>query len=116
MHSFQKQIFLYQLAVVAFVAACSTFSIQLELDFALHRACEVHTLSRPIHFQCTKHEIVSSMDSVIDSALIEAEKEHVVTAQKRKGEKPKTNPSRKRLEFDFAKQVSHTAVLYTERC
>lgn len=45
------------------------------------------------------------MDSVIDSALIEAEKEHVITAQKRAGEKPKSNPSRKRLEFDFAKQV-----------
>lgn len=46
------------------------------------------------------------MDSVIDSALIQAGKDHVAAAQQRKGEKPKTNPSRKRLEFDFAKQVS----------
>jgi hypothetical protein len=48
------------------------------------------------------------MDSVIDNALIEAEKEHVVTAQKRKGQKPKINPSRKRLDFDFAKQVKNS--------
>lgn len=52
-----------------------------------------------------RHEQLHTMDSVIDSALIEAEKEHVATAQKRKGEKAKSNPSRKRLEFDFAKQV-----------
>lgn len=49
------------------------------------------------------------MDSVIDSALIEAEKEHVATAQKRAGEKAKSNPARKRLEFDFAKQVCPSA-------
>lgn len=45
------------------------------------------------------------MDSVIDEALIGAEKEHVVAAKQRQGEQQKTKPSRKRLEFDFAKQV-----------
>ena len=57
------------------------------------------------------------MDSVIDSALIEAEKEHVVTARNRKGEQQKTKPSRKRLEFDFAKQVrdAHLVCIYLEK-
>lgn len=59
----------------------------------------------------TEHDCRREMDSVIDEALIGAEKEHVVAAKKRQGEQQKTKPSRKRLEFDFAKQVDERIYL-----